>query len=563
MERRPRQTTINHSKQEINSAARKSADRERAASYSRERVSNSPERKRTSSQRTSSGSRSRSSSGTRSRSYSETRSRASSGNRNRASSGTRSRSSSGRTGSAYASGKRPSSGARRPASRNRASQAALKRKKTLAIAIAALVAVIAVVVIIIVSSLHVPEPTELKIESSSSSQILSWKGQPKKVSYQIFRKGPHSSDFEMVSEIPLEGECSYVSSDLSSASLYEYKVLAIKGKDKNARKGKGQVVSAYTLPETLTDCSARTMSKDSLTVSWNNSQPVSGYELNYGLSKDLSDASTLSISPSEVEKNSDTGMESYQIPNLPVGSTYYFEVRSFCGDQVYSEWSESFSGTVTQAVDMTGIDIHKPMVALTFDDGPDRGEYTNRILDTLKAYGAHASFFQLGQLAEQYPDVVKRIAEEGHELACHTYDHSHMGNAVTAEDITRANDALEKNSGVWPSSFRSPGGETTDLIRSVCAEQGQAIFHWSIDTRDWQSRDADAIMNEVQSQGIGDGDIILLHNIYESSAAATERLVPWIIEQGYQVVSASQLIQAKTGNPPEPGVQYFSATRSN
>ena len=428
--------------------------------------------------------------------------------------------------------------------------------------IAALVVVIAVAVIIIVSSLTVKKPEELQIESSSSTQILTWKGNPKKYSYQIFRK-TGGSDFELVAQIPLDGECSYVSSDLTSATQYDYKIVAVKGSGEKARESEGVLVSAYTLPETLTDCSAKTMSKDSLTLSWTNGQKVSGYEVSYGTSQDLSEASVLSVSPSDIQKNEASGQEMFQIPDLSVGTTYFCKVRCFCGDDVYSEWSDVVSGTVTPAADMTGIDINKPMVALTFDDGPDKGEYTDRILKALNDNHSHATFFQLGQLAESYPDVVKRIVESGNEIGCHTYDHEHMGESVTAEDIVRGNDAIEAACGVRPTSFRAPGGALTELIRETCRSEGQPIYHWSVDTRDWSSRDADAVMSEIENQGVSDGDIILMHNIYESSAEAAERLIPWLIEQGFQVVSAAQLIQGKTGSPAVPGTQYFSATNYN
>lgn len=437
-----------------------------------------------------------------------------------------------------------------------------KRKRLTAAAIAAAVLIVGIVTVILITSLHVPEPSELKLESSASSQILTWNGNPTAVSYMVYKK-ESGKDFELAAQIPLGGECSFVSSGLKSATPYEYRVVAVKGSGENARESDGMTVSAYTLPETPEAPSALTMSKDSLTVSWTNSQPISGYEINYGTSADLSDASLLKLEPSEVETDAAANRESFLIPNLTVGTTYYFAVRCFCGEDVFSEWTDVFSGTVTHAVDMTGIDVSKPMVALTFDDGPDKGDYTYRILDTLKNYGAHATFFQLGQLAEIYPDVVKRIVDEGNEIGCHTYDHTHMGNAVTQEDIVRGNDAIENTCGVRPTVFRAPGGELTDQIRSVCESQGQAIYCWNVDSRDWQSRDADAIMTEIESQGVGDGDIILMHNIYESSAAATERLVPWLIQQGYQVVTASQLIQAKTGQPPVPGTQYFSSSRSN
>ncbi|MDO4530228.1 MAG: hypothetical protein Q4B55_07455, partial [Lachnospiraceae bacterium] len=83
-------------------------------------------------------------------------------------------------------------------------------------------------------------------------------------------------------------------------------------------------------------------------------------------------------------------------------------------------------------------------------------------------------------------------------------------------------------------------------------------YHWSVDTRDWSSRDADSIVTETQNN-VSDGSIILMHNIYDSTADAVERIVPWLVEQGYQLVTVDQLIQAKTGQPPVPGTEYHSA----
>ena len=429
-------------------------------------------------------------------------------------------------------------------------------------AAAVLVVIIAVAVIILVTSLTVPEAKELQIESSATTQIVTWKGKPKKISYQVYRKTP-ATDFEMIATIPAGGEHSFISSDLTSASLYEYKVVAVKGSGEKTRESKGITASAYTLPETITDGSAVTMSKDSLTVSWTPGQPVNGYEIKYSTSPDMTGETLLSFKPGDIVKNDATGMDTYTIPNLAVGTTYYFSIRSYCGEDVYAQWCDPFSAVVTQAVDMTGIDLNKPMVAVTYDDGPDKGDYTDRIIAAFASVGGHATFFQLGQLAETYPDVIKKIVDNGHQIACHTYDHEHMGAAVNEYDIVHANDVIEEAGGIRPSAFRCPGGEITETIRAVCTSQGQAIYHWSVDTRDWSSRDADSIMAEVESIGVSDGDIILLHNIYESSAEATERLVPWLAEQGFQLVTVDQLIQAKSGQPPVPGRQYFSASNYN
>ena len=448
---------------------------------------------------------------------------------------------------------------RAKARRKRRREAELRRKKRMLLGgVAALLIVLTAAFFIIFSLVTVPEPSDLKVESSATTQILTWKGPPKNISYQVYRK-TSESEFELVGVIPEGSDCFFVSGDLSSATLYEYKVVSLKGSGEKKKESSGRTVSAYTLPFTITDASAVTLSKESLTVSWPDLQTVSGFEIKYAVSEDLEDVEPLNFTPAETELSSLTGALTYTIPNLSLGTTYYFSIRSFCGEDIYSEWSEVFSATVTRAVDMAGIDMNKPMVALTFGDGPDNGSVTYRILDALKAAGGHATFFQLGKLCERYPEVTMRIVEEGHQIGCHTYDHARSGNAVTEDDIIRANDVIESVCGVRPDAFRAPGGVPSDLILSTCARQGQAVFHWRLDTRDWSSRDTDSILAEIQNH-VTDGTIILMHNIYDASAEATERAVPWLVEQGYQLVTVDQLVQAKTGQPPVPGRQYYTAT---
>ncbi len=548
MERKPRNATINHHTGTIRSSSGELRRRASEHHSSAERHTAS-ERSSAGERRTSAG---RTSAGTRSA--------------QRSSAGSSRRASSGRAASSGASSaRRASSGSRNIPARNwkkrRRAEETRRKRRLLFGGGAALIVVLAVIVLIVVSSLVVPEADKLNVESSSSTQILTWKGKPKNISYQIYRKST-DSDFELVHTIPAGGDPSFVSSDLQSASLYEYKIVAVKGEGDKARESKGVTISAYTLPETLTECSALTMSKDSLTISWPEKQKKDGYELQLAASEDMKDATVLSYTAADAQTNEAAGTTMVTIPNLPTGSSYFIKVRCFVGDHIYSEWSDVFQGRVTQAIDMTGIDPNKPMVALTYDDGPDKGPITNKILDALKEVGGHATFFQLGYLAEAYPEVVQRIVDEGSEIGCHTYDHEHMGDAVTTEDIVRANDAIEKACGVRPDVFRSPGGSTTDLIYSTCKSEGQAIFHWSVDTRDWSSRDADSVVSIIKEQ-TEDGDIILMHNIYDSSAEASVRIIPWLAEQGYQLVTVAQLIQAKTNRPPKPGVQYFDASMTS
>ena len=103
---------------------------------------------------------------------------------------------------------------------------------------------------------------------------------------------------------------------------------------------------------------------------------------------------------------------------------------------------------------------------------------------------------------------------------------------------------------------------TTDLIRDVCVDERMPIYYWSIDTQDWKSRNADSVCHAVMDY-VKDGDIILMHNVYESTVEAAERIIPFLAEKGYQMVTVSQLVQAKTGQPPVPGTQYVTAAITN
>ena len=115
--------------------------------------------------------------------------------------------------------------------------------------------------------------------------------------------------------------------------------------------------------------------------------------------------------------------------------------------------------------------------------------------------------------------------------------------------------------GQFPTAFRSPGGMTTDVITNECAADGMPIYYWSIDTQDWSSRDADAVYHAVMDN-VKDGDIILMHEIYGSTADAVEKMVPELIKQGYQLVTCHDLIALKGGTDPVPGIQYVDAFRT-
>lgn len=202
----------------------------------------------------------------------------------------------------------------------------------------------------------------------------------------------------------------------------------------------------------------------------------------------------------------------------------------------------------------------KKMVALTYDDGPNPVA-TNAILDTLEKYNAKATFFDLGYLVEKYPDVVKREAALGCEVGSHSYDHKNFNKMTSSEiaaDIQKTAAIFQKVLGKEPTVFRPPYGACDENVKKLIP---MPIYLWSVDTLDWKSRDAKAVMDVIKSSGDLDGKVILMHGIYGSTAEATAELVPYLQKQGYELVTVSELIQAKHGETPQNskiyGYSYF------
>ena len=191
-----------------------------------------------------------------------------------------------------------------------------------------------------------------------------------------------------------------------------------------------------------------------------------------------------------------------------------------------------------------GIDPAKPMVALTFDDGP--GPYTDQILDCLSQYGAKATFFVVGNRLNKYPSQLKRAVESGMEIGCHTWSHTQLttlsSSGITSE-ISRTNNLVNEIAGVYPATVRPPYGSYNATVRSAA---GAPLIMWSIDTLDWKTRNADSTYNAVINN-VKDGDIILMHDIHAPTAEAVKRIVPALIERGYQLVTVSQMGEYRGG----------------
>ena len=183
-------------------------------------------------------------------------------------------------------------------------------------------------------------------------------------------------------------------------------------------------------------------------------------------------------------------------------------------------------------------------VALTFDDGP--GKETGRLLDDLAAAGAPATVFVLGTSVRAHPDLVRRMAAEGHEVGTHTWSHKQLtklGEEGQRREVQRGVRAVEE-AGVTPTVFRPPYGSYNATTRKVV---GAPMILWDVDTLDWKTRSTDATV----ASAVGDaraGSIVLMHDIHAPTVDAVPRVVAGLRERGFTLVTVSQLL-----GPQEPG----------
>ena len=197
------------------------------------------------------------------------------------------------------------------------------------------------------------------------------------------------------------------------------------------------------------------------------------------------------------------------------------------------------------------------LVCFTFDDGP-YAPVTNKILDTLEKYNGRATFFVVGDRADTYSDEIIRASKMGCEIGTHTYSHVNLNSLSVPEmqeEIKKSCDAISKYTGKKVKVLRPPEGAANDTVK---ANVGMPMVLWSVDSRDWDYRNADKDYKTVMDN-VFDGSIVLMHDLYPATADAVARLIPELAKQGYKFVTFSELMKIR-GVDVEPGEKYFSAT---
>jgi len=195
-------------------------------------------------------------------------------------------------------------------------------------------------------------------------------------------------------------------------------------------------------------------------------------------------------------------------------------------------------------------------IALTFDDGPS--VYTTRILNTLQQNEGRLTFFVMGSLVEENKGKIYRATQMGCEIICHAWEHNDLtklSKRAIKKQLYNTIAAIASVTGSVTEMFRPPYGYYDEKVEKVARKLGLSMVNWSVDPKDWECHDADMIYSSIMNE-VKEGDIILCHDVYDSTAKAMSRVIPDLIAQGYELVTVSELLISKYGEI-EPGRMYM------
>lgn len=191
------------------------------------------------------------------------------------------------------------------------------------------------------------------------------------------------------------------------------------------------------------------------------------------------------------------------------------------------------------------VDTPDKKVALTFDAAWGN-EDTQKILDILKEYNVHVTFFMTGGWVSSYPDDVKKIQEAGHDLGNHSENHKNMSQLSDTEcqqELMEVHNRVLELTGVNMNLFRPPYGDYDNEVIQTAKACGYSTIQWDVDSLDWKDYGVDQTIRTVlQHKSLQNGSIILMHNGAKYTAQALPKIIEGLQEQGYQIVPLSQLI---------------------
>ncbi len=364
---------------------------------------------------------------------------------------------------------------------------------------------------------------------------ISWEKQNKADNYIVYKKNSNGKWGEIYTT-KNNTTLSYTDKNVSSGLTYNYTVVAVYKKSRSSYDSKGVSGTYFTAPILS---SVRCFKSEKNVISWKKTGGAKGYSVY----KKIVGGKYRKIA----DVNGNT--TAYTDKDIKVGKTYAYKICATSTEGIKSGYSKEKTVRV--------LNLKKPMVALTYDDGPS-GDATTRILNTLEKYNGKATFFVVGSRVNSYKSQIKRAYNMGCEIGNHSNNHSTLtglsANGVKSE-INETDKKIKAVIGENPVVMRPPGGSYKN--NTVKNNVGKPIIMWSVDTRDWESRNASKVVSNIKNN-VRDGSIVLMHDLYGSTATATEQIVPWLVEKGYQIVTVSEMMDAK-GITMQNGVAYSSA----
>lgn len=353
--------------------------------------------------------------------------------------------------------------------------------------------------------------------------------------YLVFRKAEKEEYWMPIAVIDNPQKCSYTDNAVESGKKYSYAVTQNIGEYASAYVKEEQNKLFIATPELKVK-----NSPSGVKLIWTKSEGANEYWI-YRKTAGEENWET-------IEKITGDESVSYIDKEVTYGKKIRYRIKAWA--------DEDNQSLMRKSVSLYTVDPHKPMVALTYDDGP-YAPATNSIVKTLKKNNGRATFFIVGSRIEEFEDCIKRADKIGCEIANHTYEHTKLTEAkrkIVQSEVTKTNKAVEAVIGKSPTLVRAPGGAVDDKVKKYVE---YPLVNWSVDTLDWKYRNADSVISKVKDQ-VEDGSIVLMHDLYMSTAEASKTIVPWLKKQGYQLVTVTEMMDAK-GIALKKGNLYTSA----
>lgn len=374
-------------------------------------------------------------------------------------------------------------------------------------------------------------PDEIKLYGTTKGVKITWTKMTSGTGYAIYRKTKGSSEWDLIKKIKNDSTTSYTDTRVKEGKAYYYRVLQIKGSTNGSCLKNGVKIKYGNIPE----ISAKHSPKG-IVLSWNKAKSGEGYK---------------------IQRKTEGQKEWKTISTVRSSKTCkYTDSKPAFGKKNYYRVIVKGVNLISDSCSIYGINPKKKMVALTYDDGPYT-PVTNQILDVLEENNGRATFFVVGSRVPSYKKCIKRAFSLDCEIGNHTYNHTiltSVGASTIKSEISKTSKEIKKITGQAPKIVRTPGGAVNSTVKENI---NYPIFNWSVDTLDWKYRSSDHIISAIKNN-VSDGSIVLMHDLYESTGNASEEIIPWLVEKGYQLVTVSELMAVK-GIDVEKGQLYNNA----